>query len=187
MTCTHMRFLKGMLQSRAETALKCNDRLVDIRRILNYNAIKYNRGGKSMISENLLTLRKMKKLSQEQVAEAVGVSRQAYTRWEKGETVPDIKSCVALADFYEVSLDELVNFSGRKNGNLPVPPRGKHLFGVVNVGEKGQIVIPKKAREVFDIKAGDCLIVLGDEQQGLALLPEKKMQEFMQAVKGFMC
>ena len=64
-----------------------------------------------MISENLLALRKMKKLSQEQVAEAAGVSRQAYTRWEKGETVPDIKSCAALADYFAVSLDELVNYS----------------------------------------------------------------------------
>lgn len=136
-----------------------------------------------MISENLLTLRKMKKLSQEQVAEAVGVSRQAYTRWERGETVPDIKSCVALADLYEVSLDELVNFSGHKNEKLPLPPRGKHLFGVVNVGEKGQIVIPKKARDIFDIKVGDRLIVLGDEQQGIALLPEKAMLDFMEAVR----
>lgn len=140
-----------------------------------------------MISENLLTLRKMRKLSQEQVAEAVGVSRQAYTRWEKGETVPDIKNCAALADFYEVSLDELVNFSEQKNGALPVPPRGKHLFGVVNVGEKGQIVIPKKARDIFHIKAGDRLIVLGDERQGLALLPEKEMQEFMRAMGEFLC
>lgn len=140
-----------------------------------------------MISENLLTLRKMKKLSQEQAAEAAGVSRQAYTRWEKGETVPDIKSCAALADFFEVSLDELVNFSGRKHGNLPVPPKGKHLFGVVNVGEKGQIVIPKKARDVFGIRAGDRLIVLGDEEQGIALLQEDRMLDFMQAVKGFKC
>ena len=140
-----------------------------------------------MISENLLALRKMKKLSQEQAAEAAGVSRQAYTRWEKGETVPDIKSCMALADFYGVSLDELVNFSGQKNGNLPVPPRGKHLFGVVSVGEKGQIVIPKKARDVFGIKAGDRLVVLGDEQQGIGLMPEKKMRDFMQAVREFMC
>lgn len=140
-----------------------------------------------MISENLLTLRKMKKLSQEQVAEAAGVSRQAYTRWEKGESVPDIKSCMALADFYEVSLDGLVNFSGQKVGDLPVPPRGKHLFGVVNVGEKGQIVIPKRARDVFGIKAGDRLIVLGDEQQGLALMPEERMQDFIQAVREYTC
>ncbi|MCM1064584.1 MAG: helix-turn-helix domain-containing protein [Eubacterium sp.] len=136
-----------------------------------------------MISENLLTLRKMKKLSQEQAAEAAGVSRQAYTRWERGETVPDIKSCAALADFYGVSLDELVNFSGRQDGGLPMPPKGKHLFGVVNVGEKGQIVIPKKARDIFHIKAGDRLIVLGDEQQGIALMPEKAMLDFMNALK----
>lgn len=136
-----------------------------------------------MISENLLTLRKMKKLSQEQVAEAVGVSRQAYTRWERGETSPDINSCVALADFYAVSLDELVNSPGHGNGDMPMPPRGKHLFGVVNVGEKGQVVIPKKARDIFGIKAGDRLIVLGDEQQGIALLPEKAMLDFMKAVE----
>lgn len=140
-----------------------------------------------MIGENLLTLRKMRKLSQEQAAEAAGVSRQAYTRWEKGETVPDIKNCMALADFYGVSLDELVNFSAQENGNIPVPPKGKHLFGVVNVGDKGQIVIPKKARDVFGIHAGDRLIVLGDEQQGIALLPESRMLDFMQAVRGIQC
>jgi len=168
---------------KSEKVLKCNDWLVDEKYCQEYNATKYNKGRKSMISENLLTLRKMNKLSQEQVAEAAGVSRQAYTRWEKGETAPDIKNCAALADFYGVSLDELVNFSGQKSGNLPVPPRGKHLFGVVNVSEKGQIVLPKKARDVFGIKAGDRLIVLGDEQQGIALLPEKKMLEFMQAVE----
>lgn len=140
-----------------------------------------------MIGENLLTLRKMKKLSQEQVAEAVGVSRQAYTRWESGETSPDIKYCVALADFYEVSLDGLVNFSPRENGGLPVPPKGKHLFGVVSVGEKGQIVIPKKARDVFGIKAGDRLIVLGDEQQGIALMPEQEMLNFIQTMGEYMC
>lgn len=140
-----------------------------------------------MIGENLLTLRKMKKLSQEQVAEAVGVSRQAYTRWESGETSPDIKYCVALADFYEVSLDGLVNFSPRENGGLPVPPKGKHLFGVVSVGEKGQIVIPKKARDVFGIKAGDRLIVLGDEQQGIALMPEQEMLNFIRTMGEYMC
>ena len=48
--------------------------------------------------------------------------------------------------------------------------KGKHVFGVVTVGEKGQIVIPAKARKVFDIKAGDQLIVLGDEEQGIAIV-----------------
>lgn len=49
-------------------------------------------------------------------------------------------------------------------------PKGKHLFGTVKVGEKGQIVIPKNAREIFGIKPGDSLVVLGDEATGLAIM-----------------
>ena len=46
----------------------------------------------------------------------------------------------------------------------------KFIFGVCKVGEKGQIVIPKQAREVFKISAGDSLLLLGDIQKGLALI-----------------
>ena len=44
---------------------------------------------------------------------------------------------------------------------------GRHLFGTVRVGERGQIVIPKEARDIFGIEAGDTLLVLGDEKHGL--------------------
>ena len=50
-----------------------------------------------------------------------------------------------------------------------VGEKGKYIFGVCKVGEKGQIVIPKDARKVFDIKPGDSLIILGDTKKGLAL------------------
>ena len=49
-------------------------------------------------------------------------------------------------------------------------PKGKHLFGTVKVGEKGQIVIPKNAREIFNIQPGDSLVILGDEATGLAIM-----------------
>ena len=49
-------------------------------------------------------------------------------------------------------------------------PKGKHIFGTVKVGEKGQIVIPKDARELFGIQPGDSLVVLGDEATGLAIM-----------------
>ena len=49
-------------------------------------------------------------------------------------------------------------------------PKGKHLFGTVKVGEKGQIVIPKNAREIFGIQPGDSLVILGDEATGLAIM-----------------
>ena len=124
-----------------------------------------------MISENLLSLRKGRKLSQEQVAEAIGVSRQAVAKWESGDALPDLPNCAALAKLYDVTLDELVSFDSAQNGGLPIAPGGKYMFGTVTVGEKGQIVIPVKARKIFNIKPGDDLMVLGDTQQGgLALI-----------------
>lgn len=56
-------------------------------------------------------------------------------------------------------------------------PKGKHIFGTVKVGERGQIVIPKEARDMFDIKPGDILLVLGDEEQGIAITKADVMQE----------
>lgn len=47
---------------------------------------------------------------------------------------------------------------------------GNYIFGVCKVGERGQIVIPKDARKIFDIKAGDSLLLLGDKNKGLALI-----------------
>jgi len=76
---------------------------------------------------------------------------------------------VKAVNLYNVSLDTLVN--AESTYGLPLPPKGKHVFGTVVVGERGQIVLPKKARELFHIKSGDTLMVLGDENQGgLALI-----------------
>lgn len=48
-------------------------------------------------------------------------------------------------------------------------PDGKYMFGAVKVGERGQIVIPKEAREVYGIKAGDFMLMLGDDK-GIAMI-----------------
>ena len=57
-------------------------------------------------------------------------------------------------------------------------PKGHYIFGTVKVGERGQIVIPREARDKFDIKAGDTLIVLGDEKWGLAVTKSDVLQKF---------
>ena len=61
-----------------------------------------------MISMRIRELRKQAKLSQEMMAEKIGVSRQAITKWETGLGVPDIENLVAIADLFKLSLDELI-------------------------------------------------------------------------------
>lgn len=125
-----------------------------------------------MFKDNLIALRKLNNLSQEELADKLQVSRQTLSKYETGESLPDIEKCKMLAEIFDVSLDDLVNYDKEVHG-LGVPPKGKHIFGMVKVGDKGQIVIPVKARKIFNIEPGDKLIVLGDETQGLALISER--------------
>jgi len=60
-------------------------------------------------------------------------------------------------------------------------PRGKHAW-TAKVGEKGQIVIPKEAREIFDIKPGDTLLLLGDEDQGIAIVKNDVFLHFAESL-----
>lgn len=131
-----------------------------------------------MINKTIQSLRKKADYSQETLAEMVGVSRQTLSKWELGESLPDIISSSRLAEIFEISLDELV-----KGDELPFmskPTEGKYVFGIVTVGERGQIVIPARARKLFKIKKGDELMVLGDINQGLALI---NSDFFVQAFK----
>lgn len=135
-----------------------------------------------MFKDNLIALRKINNLSQEELADRIGVTRQTLSKYETGESLPDIDKCMALANVFEVSLDDLVNYDSKESG-LNVPPKGKHMFGMVKVGEKGQIVIPAKARKIFHIQPGDNLIVLGDESSGIAIMGEEDFLEVVNQMR----
>ena len=122
-----------------------------------------------MISKNIQIFRKQMNMTQEALAERVDVARQTIVKWESGESAPDLDMAGRLAEALQVSLDDLVN---AQEGEVESTPRmkGKHLFGLVTIGDKGQIVIPARARKVFNLQPGDQLMVLGDETQGLALV-----------------
>jgi len=62
--------------------------------------------------------------------------------------------------------------------------KGKYLYGVVTVAERGQIVIPKEARDHFNIKPGDKLLVTGDIKRGIGIVKAEKMKEFAQKIMG---
>lgn len=120
-------------------------------------AIKFN---------NFKLFRKKCGLTQEDVAEKLNVSRQAVAKWENGETTPDIEICVQLAELYGTTIDALVCTEYMSDD----PESGKHAFGVARVNDKGQITLPKKARELFNINAGDSLLILGEEGRGIAIV-----------------
>lgn len=128
--------------------------------------------GEKMFCNNLIQLRKFNNLSQEELAGRLGVSRQTISKWETGEYIPDVEKCGRIAGAFGVTLDELVNYEPDVSG-LGVPPKGKRAFGIVTVGDKGQIVIPARARKIFRIQPGDRMLVLGDGGRGLALIKGK--------------
>ena len=135
-----------------------------------------------MLKDNLVMLRNIHGFSQEAIAEKIGISRQAYAKWETGATVPDIEKCSLLAEVYGTTIDSLIRTETEEGiGGIPPAPRGKHIWGTVAVGERGQIVIPKGARDQFGLTGGNRLIVLSDEY-GIALIPDEAFMTNMRNV-----
>lgn len=133
-----------------------------------------------MKTSNLKKLRKTARLTQEQVAEKLNVSRQSVAKWESGESLPDIDNCIMLSKLYNVTIDDLVGYATDKKNDAP---SGKHMFGVVKIDNKNRIVLPEKAMNVFKLKAGDKLLLMGDEDQGLAMV---KLNSFLAATAEIM-
>ena len=99
------------------------------------------------------------------------MSRQSVAKWENEESLPDVEKCVTMAQIFETTVEMLlVCLFTRKNLTHSLPTVTEStFFGIVKVSERGQITLPKHARKVFGIEAGDRLLVLGDEKKGMAL------------------
>ena len=129
-----------------------------------------------MLKDNLLMLRGIYGYSQEDLAEKIGISRQAYAKWETGATVPDIEKCRLLARVYGITLDSLADSdSVEGNGASVLTPKGANIWGSVTINDRGQIIIPKGARDKFGLAGGVRLIVLSDSD-GIALVPAETFE-----------
>ena len=139
-----------------------------------------------MLKDNLAMLRIIHGYSQEAIAEKIGISRQAYAKWETGATVPDVEKCALLADAYGTTVDSLIRTEPIKGvGMIPPAPKGKNIWGTVAVNDRGQIVIPKGARDLFGLTGGQRLIVLSDEN-GIALIPDEAFMAKLQKTLEYM-
>ena len=81
--------------------------------------------------KEIARLRKEKGFSQEKLAELLGVSRQAVTKWESGKTNPDTENLLAIAEIFGVSLDELCGAETKET--KPKVHPGGHIFAAVSL------------------------------------------------------
>ena len=130
------------------------------------------------ISENLKVLRIRSGRTLENVAEIIDVSRQTVSKWESGESYPDIEKCVKLSRLYNVSLDALVNKPIQelvKEG----ADRNRYVFGVTKLHGDRMIKLPERAVELFEIGENDILLVVGDKEQGMAIVKCGGINDFI--------
>lgn len=114
------------------------------------------------LAEKLLSLRTERGLSQEDLAEQTGVSRQSVSKWETGQSVPDLDKIIKLADLFDVSVDELV-----REGERPRPPEPKVIY--VERDRKPERTAAQKLGVVFE-GVGVGMIAVGFMGLGLLFL-----------------
>lgn len=82
------------------------------------------KGGNMALSDKLYMLRKKSGLSQEQLAEQLSVSRQAISKWESGQSVPESEKLIAISNYFDVSLDYLLKDENENESNDNAPETG---------------------------------------------------------------
>jgi len=83
-----------------------------------------------MNESNLKKLRKTARLTQEQVAEKLNVSRQSVAKWESGDALPDIDNCIMLARLYNVTIDDLVGYAKDE----------KNYIDIINIDNQSHVI-----------------------------------------------
>ena len=124
-----------------------------------------------MLGERIKQLRKMKRESQETFAKTIGITRQTLAKWEKNKTVPNILEAKRLADCFDMTLDEFLNFEEKEVETANLGPDTYYVFGKVRMDSQGKVKIPSKARKIFGLKGDNEFLVLGDLERGIELIP----------------
>ena len=121
------------------------------------------------MSEGLKQLRNMMRMTQEELAEKMNVSRQTVAKWENGESIPDVVKCSELSKIFNLSLDDIASFFIKKGEDSRRNQKNKFFFGTCVI-HSNKIALPESALKQFDLNNGDELLLVGDTAQGLALV-----------------
>ena len=121
------------------------------------------------MSVGIKQLRNMMKMTQEELAERMSVSRQTVAKWENGESVPDIIKCSELAKIFNLSLDDIAAVFIESDDNTQARPKDDFFFGTCVI-KNNNIALPESALRQFRFHNGDEFLLLGDSSQSLVLI-----------------
>lgn len=136
------------------------------------------------MNEKLRQMRLSAKLTQEQLAEKMNVSRQAVAKWENGDSVPDVIKCSELAKIFDLEIEDIAAAFTDEEDVAYKHPKNKYMFGVSRIVDN-RIILPEEAMKIFNLKNGDDLIILGDTMQGMALMPKEGYTEFLSQIMNY--
>lgn len=131
------------------------------------------------MNDQLKKLRILYKMTQEELAEKMNVSRQSIAKWESGESVPDMIKCNELAKVFQLEIEDIANIFIPERESQKFRPKNKYIFGISKIINQ-KIILPQEALDTFGLQNGDELIILGDITQGIAIIPKRSYTEFLE-------
>ena len=124
----------------------------------------------SILGDEIKKARNLQRFSQEDLAERIGVTRQAIINWEKGKAVPDMLTAVKLAEALDVTVEELAS-TKKVKGPAFYGPDEKRFLGTVTIGKDGNVKLPKEFLREMKVFPGDKMLMLADTERGVEFLP----------------
>ena len=133
------------------------------------------------MNERLRNMRVAAKMTQEQLAEKMNVSRQSVAKWENGESIPDVIKCTELSRIFGMEIEDIA--AAFVNDVEYKHPKNKYIFGISKI-VNSKITLPEEALRIFNLYDGDELVVLGDSTQGIALVNRKYYEDFINHIQN---
>lgn len=129
-----------------------------------------------MLGKKLKELRKKNGYTLEALADKLYISRQTIAKWESDESSIDIDSLKKLSKIYDIAIEDLLTENQEDSNYLH--PKNKFVFGISKIEDDGSVVLPEYCLNKFNLKSGDKLLILGDLEQGIALVRADNYEEF---------
>ena len=129
------------------------------------------------MNNRLKQLRLTSKMTQEELAEKMNVSRQTVAKWEAGDSIPDIAKCSVLASIFNLYLDDIADMFIKRDDERAIRPKNQYFLGFSKI-ENRTVVLPENAMKMYGFQEGDELLILANSSQEITLATKKNLSDY---------